>query len=340
MNCNPILVEVLRGDVLESFHRGVVCIVDQDEKLRYSAGDIEQVCYPRSALKFFQQIPLLTSGAADALGLSEEEIAITCGSHNGEDMHVKAVDSILRKAGLDRSALKCGAQYPTHRKTANALLVAGQKPEAIHNNCSGKHAGFLAYCVFRGWDTVDYINPQHPLQLEIRKLVSAFHKYPEAKLHTALDGCSAPIFSIPVYNQALGYMYLAKFAKEDSELGKACKRLIDAAGAYPMMIAGTGRYCSDLMAQSGSRIIGKTGAEGIYSLAFTEEVMGACIKVDDGKMLPQYNVAQKLVRQSGILSEAQLTPLDAYEESAITNFNKFETGTLRVNPEILSTPWL
>ncbi len=340
MNCNPILVDVFRGEVLESFHRGVICIVDADQKIIYSEGDTQQICYPRSALKFFQQIPLLASGAADALGLSEEELAVTCGSHNGEAMHVAAVDSILKKAGLERSALKCGAQYPTHRKSANALLASGQKAEAIHNNCSGKHAGFLAYCVFRGWDTEDYLNPQHPLQAEIRKLVSDFHAYPETLLHTALDGCSAPIYSIPVYNQALGYMHLAKFAKEDSSLGKACKRLINAAGKYPLMIAGTGRYCSDLMLQSGSRIIGKTGAEGIYSLAFTEEIIGACIKIDDGKMLPQYNVAQKLVRQSRILSDEQLTPLETYEESAITNYNKFETGTLRVNPAILAETWL
>lgn len=336
---NPILVEVFRGEVLESFHRGVICIVDADEKVIYEAGDVQQVCYPRSALKFFQQIPLLLHGAHEQFNLSSEELAVCCGSHNGEDIHVAAVDSILTKIGLDRSALQCGPQYPTHRKTANELIATHKKPEAIHNNCSGKHAGFLALCVFLGLDTKNYLDPTHPVQLEIKKLVSDFHAYPESKLLCALDGCSAPIYSIPVYNQAVGYMNLAKYAKQDSAIGKACKTLLDAVSAHPLMIAGHGRYCSDLLQESAYQIIGKTGAEGIFSLAFTEGIYGACIKVDDGKMLPQYNIAQKLVRTSGILSKESLERLASHEEASIRNFNKLETGKIKVAEAILSKNW-
>lgn len=336
---NPILVEVYRGEVLESFHRGVVCIVDRDGKTLYSEGDTQQLCYPRSALKFFQQIPFLMSGAADALGLTEQEIAVTCGSHNGEEVHVNAVDAILKKAGLDRSALQCGPQFPSHRKTSNALIAAGKKPEAIHNNCSGKHAGFLAYCVYLGLPIETYIDPNHPVQQEIRKLVADFHDRKESEMAVALDGCSAPIYAIPVYHQTLAYMRLAHPAFGDSALRNACDRLILAARNHPMMIAGSGRYCTDLIQETQHHLIGKTGAEGIYSLSFHQEVIGACIKIDDGKMLPQYNVAQKLVEKSGLFSEDELTSLHPYLTAPITNFNKWETGHIQVAENILDANW-
>ncbi|MBI1221768.1 MAG: asparaginase [Bacteroidetes bacterium] len=337
---NPILVEVYRGKVLESFHRGVVCIVDRDGKIIYQEGNVQQVCYPRSALKFFQQIPFVSSGAAEAIGLTEEEIAVTCGSHNGEDQHVQVVDSILKKAGLDRSALKCGPQFPSHRKTANALIAAGKKPEAIHNNCSGKHAGFLAYSVYLGYATDNYIDPNHPVQKEIRSLTSAFHDVPENQMEIALDGCSAPIYSIPVYNQALAYMRLSHPDFGNESWRKACKTLIQAARNHPMMIAGTGRYCTDLIATAEKELIGKTGAEGIYSLSFHKKIIGATIKIDDGKMLPQYNVAQKLVGKSGLFSAEELAQLHSYLCAPITNFNKWETGHIQVADSILTKNWL
>ncbi len=336
---NPLLVEIYRGEVLESFHRGVICIVDRDENILYQQGDIHQLCYPRSALKFFQQIPLITSGAADAFSFSEEELAVMCGSHNGEAEHLRVVDNILQKIGLDRSALLCGAQFPSDRKSTNALIVAGKKPEAIHNNCSGKHAGFLAYSIFLGADPSDYLNPNHPTQLEIRRCVAKFHSMDESQLPLALDGCSAPIYAIPVYQQALAYMRLSHPKFGDKKTREACQRLIAAARKYPFLIAGSGRYCTDLIQECESELIGKTGAEGIYSLCFHQEIIGACIKIDDGKMLPQYNVAQKLVEQSRLFSADQLAPLHPYLSNAIRNFNKWETGKIQVNNEILARPW-
>lgn len=336
---NPILVEIYRAEVLESFHRGVICVVDRDEKVIYQQGDIHQLCYPRSALKFFQQIPLITSGAADSFGFSEEELAIMCGSHNGEAEHLRVVDSILHKIGLDRTALKCGAQYPSDRRSANSLIAAGHKPEAIHNNCSGKHAGFLAYSLFLGADINDYLDPEYPTQKEIRRCVAQFHAMDESAMPLALDGCSAPIYAIPVYQQALAYMRLSHPSFGDEKTRAACERLISAARKHPFLIAGSGRYCTDLIRHCEAELIGKTGAEGIYSMCFHQEILGACIKIDDGKMLPQYNVAQKLVEQSGLFSEEQLALLRPYLTQPIRNFNKWETGKIQVNPEILNRPW-
>src|SRR5690606_6964754 len=135
---NPILVESTRGNIRESFHRGVVCIVDSENKVLYSAGDVQQVCYPRSALKFFQQIPLLTSGAVEQFGFTNKEIAIMCGSHNGEEAHVETARGILAKIGLTEDALLCGAQMPTLREDQAVLIKNDIQPMKIHNNCSGK----------------------------------------------------------------------------------------------------------------------------------------------------------------------------------------------------------
>lgn len=336
---NPILVEVFRAGVLESFHRGVVCIVDRDEKVVYSEGDIHQLCYPRSALKFFQQIPLLMSGAAEHFDFNTEEIAIMCGSHNGEDRHIQMVNSILKKIGLSPDHLLCGAQYPSDKRSANRLITSGEKPGAIHNNCSGKHAGFLAYSVFLGADIKTYLEPHHPTQTEIRRIAAQFHAMDEAAMHVALDGCSAPIYAIPVYNQALAYMRLVNPAFGDTKLREACDRVVHAAREFPFMIAGSGRYCTDLIQTCADELIGKTGAEGIYSLAFHKEIFGACIKIDDGKMLPQYNVAQKLVERSGLFSKETLAPLHHYMEEPLRNFNNWETGSIKVSDAILKDPW-
>ncbi len=152
--CNPIIVEVRRGDVLESFHRGVICVVDENGNVLYSEGNIGQVCFPRSALKFFQHIPLLLSGAFEYFGFTMEELAIMCGSHNGEPEHVSLVESIFKKIGLNPNLLQCGAQPPTLKKDVNRLVLEGKEPSALHNNCSGKHAGFLAWCIFNKVSTI------------------------------------------------------------------------------------------------------------------------------------------------------------------------------------------
>lgn len=336
---NPILVEVYRGGVLESFHRGVICILDRNENVVYKEGDIRQLCYPRSALKFFQQLPMLMSGAAESFGFSVQDIAIMCGSHNGEDEHVKVVRSILNKIGLNESHLLCGAQYPSDKRCANKLIASGEKPGAIHNNCSGKHAGFLAYSVFLGANIQSYLEPHHPTQKEIRRVVAEFHAMDETAMLVALDGCSAPIYAIPVYNQALAYMRLVNPAFGDAKLRHACDRVVQSAREFPFMIAGSGRYCTDLINACSDQLIGKTGAEGIYSLAFHQEIYGACMKIDDGKMLPQYNVAQKLVERSRLFSDETLAPLHHYMEEPLRNFNNWETGAIRVSDSILSKPW-
>jgi L-asparaginase II len=331
---NPVLVERYRGQVLESFHRGVICMVDKDSKVIFSVGDIKQVCYPRSALKLFQVIPLLESGAVEKFGFTTEEIAIMCGSHNGEAEHLRVVNSILHKIGIDKKMLQCGAQYPTLNEDRNAMIKKDQSPEDIHNNCSGKHAGFLAYCVFYGLDLDTSLQPHHPLQLAIKKVTAEMHEYPEEHLDTAMDGCSAPIFSIPVYNQAVGYKNLTHPVKFGEKRIKTCKIIIEAVTTYPFMIGGHKRYCTEMMEICGKRIFGKTGADGIYSLGFINEKRGCTIKIDDGLMGPQYAVAQELIEKTGVFMKEDLASLYNYIESPIVNWNKFTTGVQKINEQV------
>jgi L-asparaginase II len=333
-SCNPVLVESYRGEVLESFHRGVICVVDREGRIVYEEGDVQQVCYPRSALKFFQQLPLLLSGAADHFGFTDEEIAIMCGSHNGEQEHLRVVKSILAKIGMNESQLLCGAQAPTLKQDYYALIRAGEAPRALHNNCSGKHAGFLAWCVYNQADTDTYLQGDHPLHTEIRRWVSAFYELPETALQTGIDGCSAPIFAMPVINQAVAYRNLAAPEKFEPAVQEACARIRRAVSHYPLMIAGSKRYCTDLMRVAGSKIVGKTGADGVYCIGIPDRGLGIAIKIDDGKMGPQYHVAQQLLHNSGLLSEAEAEELASYLRTEQKNFAGRTTGWLRVNPNV------
>ena len=336
---NPILVEVYRAGVLESFHRGAVCAVDQHGDIVFSLGDPMQICYPRSAMKFVQALPLIELGGVEKFGFTLSEIAVMCGSHNAEPAHLAEVSSILQKIGLDESFLNCGAQYPSSKKDANELIKNSQKPRHIHNNCSGKHAGMLALCVLLGHEVKDYLKPEHPIQHLILEYVEAFYEYPKSSMVTALDGCSAPIYSIPVYHQALCFRNLIHPEKFDEKRQQACKTLIEAISQHPMMVAGTHRYCTEMMQVCAPEIIGKTGAEGVFCMAIQSLKLGICIKIDDGKMLPQYNVAQHLIGHTGLFGPEQLAPLVQHEHTSLTNFNKWITGEIKVN-EAVFKPWL
>ena len=318
---NPVLVELTRGGIVESFHRGVICVVDEMGDVVYSQGDIRQVCFPRSALKYIQHIPLITSGIFDHFEFTAKELSLMCGSHNGEEQHVEIVTDILNKIGVDATALKCGAQNPTRKTDWVNLIKRGEFAKAVHNNCSGKHAGFLAYNVFNNLNTDLYLSSDFKLQILIKEVVARFARLNTHDLIEGLDGCSAPTFAMPVYNQALMYKNLiAPDNNIPTEESNAARRIVEAVTEFPEMVAGTKRYCTDLMAITKGRIIGKTGADGVYCLSIPEKKWGIAIKVDDGKMGPQYQIAQQLLINLGLLNEVEAGLLDPYREFDIINF--------------------
>jgi len=318
---NPILVELMRGGITESFHRGVVCVVDEQGDIIFSIGDVKQVCYPRSALKYVQHIPLLSSGIFDHFNFTHKELSLMCGSHNGEAQHVEVVNGILEKIDFDNSVLACGAQNPTRKSDWINLIKNGEFAHAVHNNCSGKHAGFLAYNAFYQLEASGYLSSDFELQKKIKECVARFAELEVTELIEGLDGCSAPTYAMPVYNQALMYKNLVAPSDVLSDDEKqAAKRVISAVAEFPEMIAGTKRYCTDLMAVTNGRIIGKTGADGVYCLAIPEKKWGISIKVDDGKMGPQYQIAQAVLLELGLLSTEEADKLNPYYEFDIPNF--------------------
>lgn len=335
----PVLVEKTRGPLVESQYRGVVCVVDERGEVIFSLGDAEMLCYPRSALKLLQVLPLIESGAADLFGFNAEELTVMCGSHNGEDAHVAAIQSILRKIGLAEEHLRCGPQYPTFRELRYQMIREERPPQHIHNNCSGKHAGFLALSVYRGVSPEGYLDPQHPVQQEVRQVIAEMSEMEGSRFITAVDGCSAPIYAMPIRNHAISYKNLVAPMHFSAERQAACQRVVEAVAAHPHMVAGTKRYCTDLLQHLGHRVIGKTGADGVYSLSFREEKLGVVIKIEDGQMGPQNNVAQALLEESGLFSEKQLQPLRQYLRQPVRNWNKWEVGEMRVREGLLKD-WL
>lgn len=325
---NPVLVEQWRGNLVETLHRGAVCVADADGNVVFSTGDIHQKTYPRSALKFLQHLVLLESGAADHFQFTLEEIALMAGSHNGESHHVETAQSILQKIGLGESHLQCGAHPPFWPAEAERFFRQNRTANQLFNNCSGKHAGFLAACIFFGYPLENYLDPEHPLQQKILKKVMEFCNISEVP-PVAIDGCSAPIWGLSVYEQAVGYAQLVHQSRFEHATGKACRVLLEAVSAHPEMVAGTDRYDTEMMQLLGDRVVGKVGAEGIFCLGFRRKNWGACIKIDDGKMLPQYLIAQELLNHFEELTDFERNALKKWNDLPVVNWKGIRTGEHR-----------
>lgn len=279
---NPVLVEVLRGDHVESVHRGAVCVVDADGGSVLAIGDIDRPVFPRSAVKAIQALPFVESGAADAYGFGDRELALSCASHSGEAEHVELAAAMLAKAGLDRTALECGAHWPSSHDATVALARGGGSPNALHNNCSGKHSGFLCTCRHLGIEHRGYVKAGHPSQEMVREAMEAVTAAPHDPAHRGIDGCSIPTYAVPLKSLARGFARMATGVGLGPERARAAARLLHACMAEPFVVAGTGRADVALMRAAPGRIFVKTGAEGVYCAALPELGLGIALKCDDG----------------------------------------------------------
>jgi L-asparaginase II len=279
---NPVLVEVLRGAIVESTHRGAVAVFDGDGKPVWEIGDTARPVFPRSAVKAIQALPLVETGTADAYGFGDRELALACASHSGEPAHVELAQAMLAKAGLDKSALECGAHWPSSHGAEIALARAGGSPNALHNNCSGKHSGFLCTCVHSGFAHQGYVKPGHPFQEMVRDAMQAVTGAAHDANDRAIDGCSIPTYAVPLKSFALGFARMATGRGFGPERAKAAKRLLAACMAEPFLVAGTGKADVALMQAAPGRIFVKTGAEGVYCAAVPELGLGIALKCDDG----------------------------------------------------------
>lgn len=279
---NPVLVEVTRGHIVESRHRGAISVVDGDGSPVLTIGDIARPVFPRSAVKAIQALPLVESGAADALGFGNRELALACASHSGEARHAALSASMLAKAGLDEAALECGWHWPMRQEAAHDMARRGETPNQLHNNCSGKHAGFVCTCRHLGIDHAGYVGAEHASQEMIRDAMQAVTGAPHGEHNRAIDGCAIPTYAVPVGNLALGFARMATGTGLERERAAAARRILAANMAEPFHVAGTERLDTLLMQAAGGRIMAKTGAEGVYCAAIPERGLGIALKCDDG----------------------------------------------------------
>jgi L-asparaginase II len=325
------MVRALRGGLLESLHRGHLAVARPDGALLDALGDPDFPTFLRSAAKPFQAIPVVEDGALTRFGFTPAEIAVMCGSHSGQDFHVRAVLSILSRIGVEEGALLCGVHPPSHKPTAKKLQESGEKPRPVHNNCSGKHAAMLALCVFHGWDTGDYVNPSHPVQIHIKKAVADCLGLSPEEMGEGTDGCGVPVFRAPLRAVARGYARLA-WPEGDATLpekrAKAIRHLVKACVENPEMVAGDERICTDAMRAAPGRVFAKTGAESSYGLSILEAGVGIAFKVEDGSMRALPSAVVEILIRSGTLRGGEEDLLAAYHRQAIKNHRKETVGVI------------
>ncbi|MEA2907159.1 MAG: hypothetical protein QOI12_4546 [Alphaproteobacteria bacterium] len=332
---NPLLVEVLRGNLVESRHTGAVAVVDADGRAVLALGDIERPVFPRSAVKALQALALVESGAADRYGLTDPELALACASHGGEPGHVATAQRMLARAGLDASALRCGAHPPMHQPSAAALYRAGETPSALHNNCSGKHAGFLCLACAIGADPQGYIDAVHPVQREVKAAIESMSGFPLADDMRGIDGCSVPTWAVPLRNLAHAFARFGTGQGLAPERAKAAARLRAACAAHPWHVAGSGRFTTDVMQLLGARAFVKEGAEGVFCAALPDVGVGIALKCDDGQARAAELAMAALIARFGGWSEAERTALERFIRPTLRNWNGIAVGAMRPTQELL-----
>lgn len=341
MSTNPVLVEVLRGESLESSHRGAMAVLDADGAVLVSLGDIERPIFPRSAVKLLQALPLVESGAAERLGLTDEELALACASHTGEEVHVRTAAGMLAKVGLDATALECGAHWPSLDTATRALAAVGCEPTALHNNCSGKHSGFLCLACALPSSGVDlrqyvkgYVNPDHPVMREVTAALQAVTGFDPNSAPRGTDGCSIPTYGIALRRLALAFARVGAGVGLREGHARAAQRLRRAIANAPFMVAGSGRFDTRVMQQLGERVCCKVGAEGVYCAALPERGLGVAIKIDDGNTRAAEVALAAVIDACLLLSDPDAQALHAWGHPKLRNWNGIEVGQLRAAPSL------
>lgn len=329
------LVEVTRGDLVESRHRGIIALVEADGTLRSSVGNVEQYVFMRSSAKPLQLIPLIESGAADHFRFTDSELAVMMASHSGEPFHVEAVRSILAKIGLREGALRCGIHWPLNKEAARELRRSSQEPTVIHNNCSGKHAGMLALAVHGQYSVADYISLDHAVQVQIRAAIADFAALTPEQIKIGKDGCGVPVFGLPLWKAAYAYARLVDPAAWPSGRRQACRRVLKAMQRHPEMVAGTGRFNTDLMRVGGPRLVAKGGAEGYYAVGVLptdlHPGLGLTLKIEDGDLQGRAigPVVLSCLQQIDVLQEDDIARLKSHWSRSIYNHRGEAVGELR-----------
>lgn len=332
------LVEVTRGPLVDCIHYGSFAICDSAGNLLHAGGDTERPIFLRSSAKPFQCIPLIENGGVEKYHLTNQELAIMCGSHYGTDQHVEVVFSVLLRLGLTENALACGMQPPEDSATARRMAKHDEPNTPLRHNCSGKHAGMLAQCKLRGLPTADYLSPDHPVQISILKTFAELCEVSVSEIPLGVDGCSAPVFAIPLRKAAAAFARLADPSSLQELRGNALNTVFQAMTSNPDMVAAKGAFDTRLMEVGRGHILAKGGAEGYQAVALkpgacgkNSPALGITMKISDGDRANRArNTAMiSILKQLGALDDAQLAELADFTDRPQTNWRNLPVGEIR-----------
>lgn len=323
---NPVLVEVVRGDHVESVHRGSAVVVERSGRIVAAWGDHAALIFPRSAVKPLQALPLLESGAARRWGVNDAELALASASHNGEEAHVERVAAWLARLGLSPDALICGAHPPLSAEAAAAMIRTGRQPGRLHNNCSGKHAGFLTVARHLDSPVESYGAPDHPVQVRVATTLAHLAGIAPATLVAAVDGCGVPTWTLPLAGLARAFVNLANRSAAANGAGP---RLLRAMTAFPHLVAGHGRIETSIMTATHGHVVLKGGAEGVAAAVLPVEGLGIAIKIDDGAKRAVECATATLLRHIGTFDGDADETIAAWAEQPILNTRGDVVGWIR-----------
>jgi L-asparaginase II len=327
-------IQIFRGLRIESAHELAICIANDSGETIFAHGDVAQKIYPRSAVKLMQAMPLVISGGAEAFSLNDKMLSLTCASHSGEPEHAALAAAMLAKAGLSEPDLMCGVHWPSKKSAAYALAGAHEKASQFHNNCSGKHAGFLLYAKHKGYPVKDYVASGHPVQRDIRVHLEEIMQEKLASNECAIDGCSIPSCMFSLKALARGFARLGTGKNLSEDQGAAATRLRQACAAEPFYTAGTGRFDTRIIELFGARAYVKTGAEGVYGGILPGLKLGFALKCLDGGTRAAECMTANIIAALLPMSEderQQLAPLCA---PVLTNWRGVEVGKVQINKEL------
>lgn len=321
-------MRVERGPLTESVHFGHIAVVDGKGRVIAYAGDPGYTTFARSAAKPLQAIPVIEAGAVQRFGLTGEQVALLCASHNGEREHVEAAAAILGKLGLSADDLLCGPHYPFHEPTANAMKLAGEAPSRLHNNCSGKHAGMLSLARLMAVPTEGYTSPDHPVQRAMLQTIAELAGMREEQIALGTDGCGVPVFGLPLDRLAYAFATFGAPSRLGGERARACAAIIDSIRRHPRFIAGSDRFDTQLIQATGGRIVGKMGAEGVFALTSASDNAALAVKITDGSQRALYPAVVEALIQLNWLKEDEAASLRPFHRPPVRNWSGDEVGAI------------
>ena len=325
---SKIQTYITRGKHNESIHQAKCLIKNYKNEIIFSTENDLDIIFPRSSIKIFQAIPFIYSGANKYFSLSNKQIALSCASHSAEKAHIKELSQWLKKINISLSCLKCGIHNPINFNASNNLLLSGNKPNQLHNNCAGKHLGMISGCLANKYKINNYLEIDHPYQVKIRKILEYFSENKILKKNFGIDGCSAPQYAFTLNNLTLALINLIKSYKNNFNFNKEVKTLIDSTLKKPLMIGGNNRFDTELIKICGSDLFCKGGAEGVFLFAHLKKKIVGVIKIKDGNERAIPSTVCSIFKKLKILDNSKNLRLKKWENTKLTNHAKKITGEI------------